>query len=275
MKLRSDCQESQCGFTRLDLVVLLAAAVLLGAVIRPVWGVGGPSKSLVCMENLRRLSTAWLMFADDNGGKFVGNYHGGFLPTPSATEHPWAAGWLDWTTSSDNTNSAYLLNPRYAALAPYLARGASVFRCPADDFLSRAQVARGWIARVRSYSLSAAFGEGNASTGPINPALLQVTRNSGFGKLPPQQAFVFLEEHPDSINDPLFFSPQSVQRLVDFPSSLHDGAAWFTFADGHLELHRWQSPQIPVPVKYAFPTVTLFPGNNPDLKWLLDHTPQK
>ncbi len=268
-------RHAPAGFTRLELFTLLTLLCLLAVVIRPAWGNSGPSRRLVCMENLRRLSAAWLLYADDNGGKFVGNYHGGFVPTPGSRERPWASGWLDWTSAGDNTNTVYLTNPRYAALVPYLGGDSTVFKCPADDYLSSAQVARGWSERVRSYALNCALGEGNAMTGPLNSAIRIVIRNSDFGNLPPERAFVFLDEHPDSVNDPLFFVPNSPVNLVDVPGALHAGAGWFTFADGHLELRRWQSPQLTRPVSYRFVNNTPVPVGNPDAGWLLDHTPRR
>lgn len=268
-------QESERGFNRIELFVIVATLALLATVTRPVWASAGSTKSLVCMENLRRLSAAWMLCADDNGGKFVGNYHGGFVPTPTGTERPWVTGWLDWTLSSDNTNAVYLTNPRYAGLAPYMMKDPSVFKCPADDYLSPIQAARGWSGRARSYSMNCAIGEGNLATGPVNPRVRQVTRTSDFGRLSPQRTFVFLDEHPDSLNDGLFWVPNSSVNTPDVPGSHHDGAGWFTFADGHLERHQWLTPQFTLPVKYSVINNTGFPAGNPDAQWLLDHTPQR
>ena len=267
--------EAGRGFTRLELLVLLTVLALLVAVASPVRGSTGLAKSLGCMENLRRLSAAWMLYADDNGGQFVGNYHGGFSPLASATERPWAVGWLDWGTSSDNTNVLYLTTLRYAALSPYLGQDTSVYKCPADDYLSPAQAARGWSGRVRTYSLSVVFGEGNAETGPFSLQTAHLRRRSDPIRLSPQAAFVFLDEHPDSVNDPLFFVPNSPQNIVDVPGSHHEGAAWFTFADGHLELRRWESPELRRPVRLRSDVNVFVAPGNPDLQWLLDHTPQR
>ncbi len=150
-----------------------------------------------------------------------------------------------------------------------------MYKCPADNYLSTSQAARGWTARVRSYAMNCALGEGNFQTGPVNPRVLQVVRSTNFNRLSPRQAFVFLDEHPDSLNDGLFWVPNSSRKLLDVPGALHEGAAWFSFADGHLELHPWQSPQLARPVIYNYINNTSVPEGNPDLNWLLDHTPQK
>jgi prepilin-type processing-associated H-X9-DG protein len=55
--------------------------------------------------------------------------------------------------------------------------------------------------------------------------------------------FIFLDEHPDSINDPQFAvqmaNTGSSATIVDFPASYHNGAGGFSFADGHAEIHKW------------------------------------
>ncbi len=103
---------SSGGFTRTELLVLLATLALLAAVTRPVWGNGTQPRSLLCMDNLRRLSAAWLLYADDSGGDYIGNYHGGFVPAANGRERPWVTGWLDWDIRSDNTNTVYLTQSR-------------------------------------------------------------------------------------------------------------------------------------------------------------------
>src|SRR6185437_10193474 len=56
----------------------------------------------------------------------------------------------------------------------------------------------------------------------------------------PANTWVFIDEHPDSINDPGFFNPQSATQMTDTPSTLHDDACGLSFADGHAEIHQWQ-----------------------------------
>ena len=229
---QSDSPETGRGFTRIELLAVLVMLALIAAVTRPVWANVGASQSIACLENVRRLSAAWLLYTDDNAGKFVGNYHGGFVPDATGKESPWVTGWLDWTTSPDNTNTVYLTNPRYAALAMYWGTDATVLKCPADEHVSRPQAVRGWSGRVRSYALNCALGEGNYYTGPINQRILPITRSADFGRLPPHQAFVFLDEHPDSIDDGLFWVPSNEVTMPDVPGALHDGAAWFSFGEG-------------------------------------------
>jgi hypothetical protein len=271
----SDGSSEVAAFTRTELLVILAMLAMFAAMIRSVWGIDGSVESLVCMDNLRRLAAAWRLYADDNSGEFVGNYDGGFVPSVNARETPWVTGWLDWTTSSHNTNFLYLTQTRYANLAPYGGADATLYRCPFDRYLSAAQMARGWRTRVRSYSMNVCFGQGNEpGGGPLDPAYSKVIGWSSVGRQSPQQLFVFLEEHPDSINDGAFFPPYS-QSWLDLPGSYHAGACWLTFADGHLEPRRWESPNTLRPVRFVSQNGFPASANDPDRKWVMDHSPQR
>ncbi len=269
-------RKSNAGFTRLELLTLLASLVVLAVVSRPVWGNPSATASLVCMDNLRQLQTAWLLYTEDTQGELPGNYHGGYVPGANPKARPWVTGWLDWGTASDNTNRLYLAKP-YASLTAYLQTDFmhSTYKCPADDYLSPAQTARGWTARVRSYAMNCFLGEGNQNTGPLNSAYLIYRKLSEFRKASPQQVFVFLEEHPDSINDGLFWAPNSDRNWVDLPGSFHKGACWFTFADGHLEQRRWVSAATLRPVNLQYANNTSTQPGDPDLTWLLEHVGEK
>lgn len=259
------------GFSRAELLVTLATLALLAAVTRPVWGNAGMSKSLLCMDNLRRLQAAWLLYTTETAGVMPGNYHGGFVPDANAAERPWATGWLDWQTRPDNTNTTYLTQPQYAALAVYLNQDSTVYKCPADLYLSPVQQAQGWTARVRTYSMNCFMGRGNQLSGPLNTAYSIFRKLSEFRKLSPQQAMVFLEEHPDSVNDPLFWAPNSSQNWPDVPGSLHEGAGWLSFADGHVEARQWTDLKLQQPVKYQYNNNLTVQLNHPDLVWFLAH----
>ncbi|HOC00586.1 MAG TPA: prepilin-type cleavage/methylation domain-containing protein [Verrucomicrobiota bacterium] len=260
------------GFTRLELLVVLLMLALLTLVARPVRGAGGSVKTAVCMENLRRLTAAWLLYAQDNNGRMAGNYSGMFVPAPGAAERPWATGWLDWTSASDNTNTVYLTDPRYAVLTTYTGRDASLYPCPGDGYVSTQQLSRGWLRRVRSYAMNCYVGEGNAANGPIDASYPIVTKLTGFGSLPPQNTFVFTEEHPDSINDPMLYTSMSAWQWIDLPAAFHEGAGSFAFADGHHEIHAWRNATTLKPVTLGtFAMVPLTP-NDVDLAWVRART---
>jgi prepilin-type processing-associated H-X9-DG protein len=84
----------------------------------------------------------------------------------------------------------------------------------------------------------------------------------------PSSLFVFIDEHPDSLEFVSFWVEQG-----SCPSSLHGGGATVSFADGHVEAHRWESDQTKVPVTYESRLSTAWAEReNPDLGWLRNRT---
>jgi prepilin-type processing-associated H-X9-DG protein len=58
-----------------------------------------------------------------------------------------------------------------------------------------------------------------------------------------------MPEHPDSINDAacavqIVLPTAKTGNIIDFPASYHNGAAGFSFADGHSEIHQWKGSKI-------------------------------
>ena len=86
------------------------------------------------------------------------------------------------------------------------------------------------------------------------------------------QTWIFLEEHPDSINDGLFLvtdADADTTTWGDFPASYHNGACNFSFADGHAETHTWRDPLTDHAImndRYWLP----YPEKTPftDLRWV-------
>jgi prepilin-type processing-associated H-X9-DG protein len=87
--------------------------------------------------------------------------------------------------------------------------------------------------------------------------------------IPPSLAFIFLEEHPGSINDGYFQVDMINAIFPDMPGSNHGSKGSFSFADGHAELHKWLNPNTVKPVVAGI-TVQLVQAGlaNKDLDWL-------
>ncbi len=272
---RRDGRQVRGAFTLLELGVVLATVAVLLTVLAPALARMKPNGYTVqCLNNMRQLARAWQVYADDNVGRIVINLHGG--ATAGGVGDPvygksWVSGWLDWATRSDNTNTVFLADPRYARLASYLNRTTNVFKCPADKYVSSTQRAIGWTQRARSYSASIYLGAGNAEQGPIDPIYKHVTRISDMLYPSPAQTWVHLDEHPDSINDAAFFSPHQT-FWIDNPVTYHNGAAGFSFADGHSEIHKWTGSLTRLTqVTFNFSTISAPPGD-PDLHWVSFHS---
>ena len=228
------------GFTLLELVAVLAMLGLLLVVLSPALARTKPDTyAITCRNNLAQLTKAWTMYAEDNSGSLVYN-HDGSMAGRSQSTASWVAGWLDFTTSPDNTNINYLVqhSNQYAwcgFFGSYL-RSAAPFKCPADR--SVVNYGAKVLPRVRSYSMSNFTGTGARTW--TTPSRYNVY-NSTQAILSPANVFVLLDEKEESINDGYFFTdPDTMYQVIDFPASRHGWGAGFSFADGHTEIHRWR-----------------------------------
>jgi prepilin-type N-terminal cleavage/methylation domain-containing protein len=259
------------GFTLVELLVVIAIAGFFAITLVPALTASKlDTQKITCLNGKRQLCNAWRLFADDNSGKLVGNYHGAPVVGGAGGAISWVSGWLNWTTSPDNTNIEFLISDKYALLAPYVKGATNIFKCPADNYLSTVQVLRGWKQRVRSVSANIGIGEGNAAEGPWNSFYRHITKLSDFLYPSPAETYVFLDEHPDSMNEGAFFSPFQTS-WVDLPAVYHYGAGAFGFADSHVEIHKWTGSLTNVRNYYGgFPGITVPPGD-PDLHWMSYH----
>jgi len=245
---RKSSQPSAGGaaaFTLVELLIVIALIAILAALLMPALALArSRAQALTCLNNTKQLGVAWQLYATDHEDQLP--YNLGYVPTagPAAprTKLNWADGVLDWeVTTSDNTNTANLTE---ASLGSYVGRNTEVYRCPADRTLSRAQREAGWTGRVRSYSMNAMVGNAGAlSIGGVNKNNPDYVQFFKLTMIPnSSEIFVFLDEHPDSIDDGYFVNRAYTNVWNDLPASYHAGAGAFAFADGHSVLHRWQNP---------------------------------
>lgn len=272
-------QEALQGFTWIELLVVVMCLATLAATLVPAFATGSvKSAALTCLNNKRQLILAWQKYAEDHNGTLVHSFHGGDAHRGQAANNPrnepWALGWMDWTSASDNTNSLFLTDDRYSKLAKYLGNNPRVYKCPSDIYVSSVQKIDGWWSRVRSVSMNVGIGDGNAESGPWDGLMYKhIRRISEFTFPGPMETWVFMDEHPDSINDPGFFNPRATS-WSDQPGTYHNAAATVAFADGHSEIHKWIGSLNVAPairVKFNNTISAVFTAGDPDLQWVSYH----
>ena len=110
------------------------------------------------------------------------------------------------------------------------------------------------------------------SLGLHEPIYVQFFKKSQFKS--PTDTFVFLDEQADTLNDGFFVNQLDSYMWGNVPGSYHTGGANFSFADGHLEAHRWLVAGTVQPVRGA--RINAFPASPPaDFEWLKARTSYK
>lgn len=228
----------QRGFTLIELLVVIAIIAILAGMLLPALSKAKlKAQGIHCMNNIKQLGLAWIMYGHDNDDATLGPVAEG--PANART----LPGWLDgnFTGVPDAVTVRILTNsPTY----PYVGTADS-FRCAADR--SRLRYEGRLQPRVISYAANAIFGPATSwVTGGAYPEWKSVRKISELTGPGPTQVYVLLDEHENSINDSHYWPFQNLRvyaqnTWLDAPSGRHGNAAGFVFADGHAEIRRWQS----------------------------------
>ena len=256
VKMRND---HDGGFTLIVLLVVIAIIAVLAGLLLPVLSKAkAKAQAVSCANNIKHLSLAWFFYADDNADRLVNN-HG--IDETRTRRQNWVNNVLDWGASDDNTNLLYLTGSK---LAPHLGEATAVFKCPSDSSVA----ANG--PRVRSLAMNSLVGDPGVLTNQFNPAYVQFFKLTDFPT--PAHIYVFLEEHPDTINDGFFMNRWDVYTWGNLPASYHNGAANLSFADGHLESHRWIVPDTVRPARPGGVGGSFAASPPTDYEWLKERT---
>jgi len=276
LPLRNSAFQPRSAFTLIELLVVIAVIAILASLVLPALAKAkNRGYAVICMSNTRQLTLAWLMYTGDYADRLPYNLGGKADRSTVApnTNINWVEGVMSWELDSDNTNSTLMTE---GSLGSYVSRNPKVYKCPLDRSLSKEQREAGWTERVRSYSMNAMVGHAGDlikyGWNINNPDYRQFFTLTSIPN--PESIFVFVEEHPDSINDGYFLNIPDDSQWVDLPASYHDGGCLFSFADGHAEMHKWMSSDTRRP---PGPDAALLPfsfseAGRTDFNWIAERT---
>ncbi len=256
------------AFSLIELLVVIAIIAILAALLLPALSRSKEQgQRTACLNNIRQLTMAWIMYADDNDGRLVPNnwvYYAS-SQTQLTNGGSWAPGVTRYDADPENLKKGLLW--------PYN-QSASIYRCPADkstiETLSGIKLPQ---LRTRSYNMN---GHINCDVNDQDPFSPNLRRYDDIRQPRPSQQFVFIEPHPDTVLDghfgimPLSYPFSYRDWWVDVPATRHNQGAVLSFADGHSERWKWTASK-----NFTRPLVpTSGPDDLSDLRRLQGATPR-
>jgi prepilin-type N-terminal cleavage/methylation domain-containing protein/prepilin-type processing-associated H-X9-DG protein len=228
----------KAAFTLIELLVVIAIIAILAALLLPALAKAkAAGQAAACMSNFKQLQLCWHMYADDNNDHLVPNHAAG---SAFSRGQVWADPycWLQGNAYTDTTIS----NISTGFLFPYN-KSAGIYKCAGDRSTVRDE---GLIPRTRSVSMNVYMNwdDRGGSYAPYCWKKMSAIQRPG-----PSEAFVFVDEHENSISQSGFFVSHpdylpifgyDPNTWLTFPATRHNNGATISFADGHVEKWRWK-----------------------------------
>lgn len=248
------------GFTLIELLVVIAIIAILAAMLLPALASAKiKAQVMQSLGNLKQMQLGWQMYAGDFNDSVLPN-----APLGGGATTTWCGGTGEnWTTSTANTNVAQYTG---SIMGPYMGNQLGVYRCPGDNIPSDNGQ------RIRSYSMNAQVGSGLQTN--YNPGYQVFFKTSSFKQLAPVDAWIFCDETMYTLNDGFLQIDSKNADWPDVPAAYLGNRNEFSFADGHSEVHKWQTGTLKnCPYKYGVIGTYWPAGNtlNADWIWFTKH----
>lgn len=236
------------GFTLIELLVVIASISILMAILTPALNrAREQGKRLVCFHNLKELTLAWIVYADENSDRIVNgeafNSGDGKAPVPQSGIHTGERWWTgddvhsNWIAGEHLDKAIQITAIKAGALFPYC-KNYKAYRCPT-----------GVRGEIRTYSIVDSM-NGLARTGTIDSnnrgirvgsTMLWVKKKMEITVPSPAYRIVFVDEGritPDSYA--VYYMGNT---WWDPPHCRHGDGTNVSYADGHVDYWKWKGKE--------------------------------
>ncbi len=228
------------GFTLIELLVVIAIIAILMAILMPTLNrAREQGRRAACLANLKQLTLAWLMYADENDSKIVSGDAGYDHGTPGSSnfEKAWVGKcWHDnYTTGEQLPVASQTDGIKEGALWPYV-REVKVYSCPTGT--KGEMVTYAAMDSVNGRTSERGSVTSGSAGRRVGRTVLWLKRTTDIRVPGPAYRLVYIDEGwvtPDS-----FAVHYDQSRWWDDPPVRHGDGTNVSMADGHVEYWKWR-----------------------------------
>jgi len=219
------------AFTLIELLVVIAIIALLMSILMPALrNAKEQGKRVVCLSNLKHLTLAWIMYADNNDNKITGS-NIGYSPECCGPSNPFTNPcgkcWVDWPTNGF-TN---LTTPDEIQEAQKAIENGQLWQyCENIKLYKCLNSERGDVMTYAIVDSMNGWGGWGGDCIEIIKNRMRIRR--------PGAKMVFLCENPVSRGS--WGIECDMERWFDAPPIRHGKGNTFSFADGRSEYWKWK-----------------------------------
>jgi prepilin-type N-terminal cleavage/methylation domain-containing protein/prepilin-type processing-associated H-X9-DG protein len=238
------------AFTLIELLVVVAIIAILMAILMPALNrAREQGKRTVCHGNLKTLTLAWIMYADENDGRIVNGAGGINRNAGNLSENPWVGeGWgANWNNQNVETTGKTEEEKKQAirdgAMWPVV-NNYGVYKCPTgrrNEFVTYAFVdAMNGLHRDGTFVSNGNYIKDVGVR--VGRTVLWIKRRDEISSPTPAERMVYIDEGamtPDSFATHY----QQMGPWWDDPPVRHGDGTTVSWADGHASHLKWSATE--------------------------------